>query len=501
MSSLFIVDQTEQALVLQFGQVRRVIAHARAADEAAVHRERDLLRQAPARFRAAATKRSSSPTRNGWSSIPIPATASPTRCCSTRPSTPRMAVRARLGALVSGSLRRVLGNVTLQRHPVGKARRDHAPDPRRGGRAKPSRSASRSSMCGIRRADLPEENSQAIYARMQSERQQQAAQYRGEGAEAAQTVRANAERERTVILAEAQREAQESAATATPRRSRSMPMPSARTRSSSPSTARCRPIATRSTASDTSFVLTPEGNFFRFFQGWQGSTAARRRPARPRAGPASARRRRPRRPAERARRDRQIGDPARRPPRRVMRDLCTGLALVLVIEGILYALFPEGMKRVAARATAVPPQVLRAAGLLAAAIGVVIVWLLRQLIGLGAAKGSGLPAASPVISRAWRFGRCSQPGADSAVTTNVALCAWASSLTRAHIGLCCEELNKVSLLSSRLRRSAVVAAAAVGARRCLPARHRRRRARRRTDLPILPRSCCRRSSISRRRRP
>jgi len=60
-----------------------------------------------------------------------------------------------------------------------------------------------------------------------------------------------------------------------------------------------------------------------------------------------------------------------------MRDFGTGLALVLVIEGILYALFPEGMKRMAARAMLVQPQVLRAAGLLAAAIGVVIVWLLR----------------------------------------------------------------------------------------------------------------------------
>src|SRR5665213_239035 len=60
----------------------------------------------------------------------------------------------------------------------------------------------------LRRADLPEENSEAIYARMKSERQQQAAQYRGEGAEAAQTLRATAERERTVVLAEAQRDGQ-----------------------------------------------------------------------------------------------------------------------------------------------------------------------------------------------------------------------------------------------------------------------------------------------------
>ena len=61
-----------------------------------------------------------------------------------------------------------------------------------------------------------------------------------------------------------------------------------------------------------------------------------------------------------------------------MRDLATGLALVLVIEGVLYALFPEGMKRIAARAIVVPPQLLRAAGLLAAAFGVVVVWLVRH---------------------------------------------------------------------------------------------------------------------------
>jgi uncharacterized protein len=61
-----------------------------------------------------------------------------------------------------------------------------------------------------------------------------------------------------------------------------------------------------------------------------------------------------------------------------MQDLCTGLALVLVIEGVLYALFPEAMKRLAARAMRVPPHVLRAAGLVSAAIGVAIVWLMRR---------------------------------------------------------------------------------------------------------------------------
>ena len=55
----------------------------------------------------------------------------------------------------------------------------------------------------IRRADLPEENTQAILSRMQSERQRVAAQARAEGAEASAKIRADAERERTVLLAEA----------------------------------------------------------------------------------------------------------------------------------------------------------------------------------------------------------------------------------------------------------------------------------------------------------
>ena len=61
-----------------------------------------------------------------------------------------------------------------------------------------------------------------------------------------------------------------------------------------------------------------------------------------------------------------------------MRDLWTALALVLVIEGILYALFPDGMKRVAARTILVPPQALRIAGLIAACFGVMLVWALRR---------------------------------------------------------------------------------------------------------------------------
>lgn len=60
-----------------------------------------------------------------------------------------------------------------------------------------------------------------------------------------------------------------------------------------------------------------------------------------------------------------------------MGDLATGLALVLVIEGALMALFPERLKRLTAALLKQPPHVLRIGGLAAAAVGVALVWLIR----------------------------------------------------------------------------------------------------------------------------
>jgi uncharacterized protein YjeT (DUF2065 family) len=61
-----------------------------------------------------------------------------------------------------------------------------------------------------------------------------------------------------------------------------------------------------------------------------------------------------------------------------VKDLGTALALVLVIEGMLYALFPDGMKRMIAQMLAVPATTLRAVGLAGACLGVIAVWLLRR---------------------------------------------------------------------------------------------------------------------------
>ena len=55
----------------------------------------------------------------------------------------------------------------------------------------------------IRRADLPEQNSQAVYQRMQTARQREAAEYRAQGLQQAQEIRSKADREVTVLVADA----------------------------------------------------------------------------------------------------------------------------------------------------------------------------------------------------------------------------------------------------------------------------------------------------------
>jgi membrane protease subunit HflC len=61
----------------------------------------------------------------------------------------------------------------------------------------------------IKRADLPEQNEKAVFARMQAEREREAKQYRAEGAEEAQKIRSEAEKDREIILAEAYKTSEE----------------------------------------------------------------------------------------------------------------------------------------------------------------------------------------------------------------------------------------------------------------------------------------------------
>ncbi|RMD62177.1 MAG: DUF2065 domain-containing protein [Alphaproteobacteria bacterium] len=61
-----------------------------------------------------------------------------------------------------------------------------------------------------------------------------------------------------------------------------------------------------------------------------------------------------------------------------MQDLLTGLALVLVIEGLFLALLPHRLGQIVTMLERTPPEILRLGGLAAAALGVGLVWLIRS---------------------------------------------------------------------------------------------------------------------------
>jgi membrane protease subunit HflC len=117
---------------------------------------------------------------------------------------------------------------------------------------------------------------------MVSERQQQAAQYRGEGAEAAQTVRANADRERTVILAESQRSAQRVRGDGDAESIRLYADAFGQDKEFFAFYRSMQAYRDALNGRSTSFVLTPDSGFFRFFAKPGG--AGREAPPAARAG-------------------------------------------------------------------------------------------------------------------------------------------------------------------------------------------------------------------------
>jgi modulator of FtsH protease HflC len=201
-ASLFTVSQTEQALVTQFGQPvrviekpglhvkmpfvqtviffdRRLLDYEVPPEEVILGDQRRLIVDSFARFRI----------------------TDPLRYFQSVGASEE-GIRARLNSVVSSALRRVLGGEQLL----------NVLSSQRGRIMAQIRDQSNQEMKGfgivvedvrIRRADLPEENTQAVLARMQSERERVAKQARAEGAESSAKIRADAERERTVLLADA----------------------------------------------------------------------------------------------------------------------------------------------------------------------------------------------------------------------------------------------------------------------------------------------------------
>lgn len=201
-SALFTVEQTEQVLITQFGQPVRVISepgmHFKIPlVQTVISFERRLLDYAlpPAEVILGDQRRLIVDTFTRYRIV------DPLRYYQAVGPT-EAGVNARLDSVVPSSLRRVLGNEQLlnvlsadRGRIMGLIRDQVNGEMRNFGVAVED--------VRIRRADLPPANTQAILARMQSERQRVAAQARAEGAEAAARIRANADRERTVLLATA----------------------------------------------------------------------------------------------------------------------------------------------------------------------------------------------------------------------------------------------------------------------------------------------------------
>ena len=205
-STLFTVQQTQQVLITQFGEPRRVI------QEPGLHWKLPFIQSvitfdrrlldfdAPGEEVILGDQR-----RLIVDSFTRYRITDPLRFFQTVGAT-EAGIRARLNSIVTSSLRRVLGNEPLlsvlstdRARIMGEIRRQVNEEARQFGIAVED--------VRIRRADLPNENTQAILSRMQSERERVAREARAEGAEVAQRVRAGAERERTVLIAEAQAQA------------------------------------------------------------------------------------------------------------------------------------------------------------------------------------------------------------------------------------------------------------------------------------------------------
>ena len=205
-TSVFIVNQTEQALVLEFGEPQRPIQEpglwikSRPWQNVVYFDKRILDYEPPSEEVIASDQKRL--VVDAFSRFRITDPLQFYRSVGNE-----QGARSRLGSIISGSLRRVLGNVTLasvlsdERERIMRQIRDEVDQQAKGFGIEVLD-------VRIRRADLPEENSQAIYARMQSEREREAREFRAQGAEFAQRIRASAERDRTVLIAEAQREAQ-----------------------------------------------------------------------------------------------------------------------------------------------------------------------------------------------------------------------------------------------------------------------------------------------------
>ncbi|MDX1483926.1 MAG: protease modulator HflC [Alphaproteobacteria bacterium] len=207
MSALYTVHQTEQALVLEFGKPVRVVNEPglkfkKPFIQNVVKYDRRVLDLDPSAEEMIASDKKRI-VADAYARYKITDPLKFFQSVATEAG-----LRVRLGRIINASMRSVIGGYSLpqllteQRVKIMAEIQDRV-----NGEAK--QFGIQVIDVRIRRADLPQENSEAIYARMKSEREREAKEARAEGAEIGQRIRAEAERDRTVLLAEARKRAEE----------------------------------------------------------------------------------------------------------------------------------------------------------------------------------------------------------------------------------------------------------------------------------------------------
>jgi membrane protease subunit HflC len=156
---------------------------------------------------------------------------------------------SRLSTLLNSALRRVLGEATLTQ--VVRDQREQL--------------MARVRDVRIRRADLPEQNSQAVYQRMITERQREAQEFRSQGTQRAQEIRAKADRDVTVLMAEAQSKGEQIRGEGDGERNRIFAEAYGRDPEFFSFYRSMQAYEAGLRSNDTRMLLKPDSEFFRFF--------------------------------------------------------------------------------------------------------------------------------------------------------------------------------------------------------------------------------------------
>jgi membrane protease subunit HflC len=126
----------------------------------------------------------------------------------------------------------------------------------------------------MRRADLPEANSQAIYKRMRTEREREAAELRAQGSEQSQRIKSTADKDVTVLVANANREAEQTRGVGDEERNRIYAEAFSKDKDFFAFYRSMQAYDEALKGSHTRIVMSPSSEFFRYFNAPSGKTGA-----------------------------------------------------------------------------------------------------------------------------------------------------------------------------------------------------------------------------------